>query len=186
MLSQLLFRLTAGLPCRKIDIDGKPYLERYWLGSMFGLTAYLHRFVSGDDERHVHDHPWRWSAALVLAGGYLEERVTALCPTYGWFAVYRRMFPGRVNMIREGDFHRITEPKPETWTLFIHRPRCKSWGFLSRLDAESPDHGMVLYHQPYDTAATHGWHLAAPRGDDANRAPFNWSARHAAESPRAG
>lgn len=168
MIARILYALTARLRCRHIAIDGKPYLERYYVGKFCGWTAYLHRFISSDDERQVHDHPWTTSLALILAGGYLEERVTALCPDYGWLSVFRTMFPGRVNVIRQRDFHRITRPKPETWTLFMHGPRVKSWGFYERFQ----DLRSVLYHQPFDAKETIGWHLRAPLGRDANRAPF--------------
>ena len=58
MIRRALFRYTARRPCRLIDIEGRPYLERYYLGSLFGVTAYLHRFVGYDSDREVHDHPW--------------------------------------------------------------------------------------------------------------------------------
>ena len=168
MIARALFNLTAALPCRFIDLDSKRYLERYWVGQLLGWTFYLHRFVSGDDERQVHDHPWSTSFALVLSGGYLEERLLALCPDYGWLSTHRRMFPGRVNVIRARDFHRVTRPRLETWTLFAHGPRVKSWGFYSR----HSDVRSVLYHQPYDTAAVKDWQLRAPLGRNANRTPF--------------
>ena len=46
MIHKLLFKLTAGLRCKLIDREGAPYLERYYLGRLFGVTFYLHRFVS--------------------------------------------------------------------------------------------------------------------------------------------
>lgn len=168
MLNRLLYRFSGRLPVRFIDIDGAPYLERYYVGSVCGITAYLHRFVSGDDERQVHDHPWGWAAAIVLAGGYVEERLTALCPDYGWLSTWRRMFPCRINVIRARDFHRVTSPKPGTWTLFITGPRVKSWGFYTRLrEARS-----VAYYQPFDTTGSTTWHLTAPRGEDVLRYPL--------------
>lgn len=37
----------------------------------------------------------------------------------------------RINIIRGTDFHRILlVPGEEAWTLFIHGPRTKGWGFL--------------------------------------------------------
>jgi hypothetical protein len=167
MLTRALYRLAGRLPCRLIKVNDKPYLERYYLGSWLGCTAYLHRFVSGDDERHVHDHPWNKAVAIVLAGRYIEERVTWLCPSYGWMDTLRAMRPGRINIIRGRDFHRVTRPKPETWTLFMHGPRIKGWGFLSR---SAP--GAVLYHQPFDTEASIGWYLRAPIGRESNREPY--------------
>jgi len=167
MLRRLLYKLTARLPCRLIKIDGRPYLERYYLGKALGLTFYLHRFVAPDDERNVHDHPWGRSAALVLVGGYLEERLRWFdLASGGWRAKARRMFPGRVNVINGWTFHRITAPRPETWTLFAHTRRCKSWGFLY------PAEEAVVYYQPFDIAANATWWERAPMGAEAGREAY--------------
>ena len=81
---KFLYWLTARLPCRIINgPNGEPYLERYFLFSLFSLfgwTAYIHRFVDNDPNRGLHDHPWAWSCSLVLAGGYHELRATDLSP----------------------------------------------------------------------------------------------------------
>lgn len=166
MLRTLLFRLTAKRPCRLIKIDDQPYLERYYLGSLGNTTFYLHRFVSSDDERNVHDHPWRWSAALVLAGGYLEERLTHFDPNTGWGSRFRRLFPGRINYINPRAFHRITAPKPDTWTLFMHGKRIKSWGFL-----EKTDRGLE-YLLPAKCRGHRKWWQTAPIGAKAERVPM--------------
>lgn len=172
MIRKLLYKLTASLPCRIIDIDGKPYLERYGmpealrkaLKQWFGITIYLHRFVSGDSERHVHDHPWNRSIALVLAGTYIEERVTGFDPETGWQSIQRniRWF----NKINGLDFHRIVKPKPQTWTLFIHTKRIKGWGFLHSMD------NTVTYHQPFDVANNNNWEPTALSGWLTRRQPM--------------
>lgn len=170
MLRRLLFALSGRLRCRLIHISGKPYLERYFLGKAFGITAYLHRFVSGDDERNVHDHPWGWACALILCGGYREERMTHLDPVEGWARRVRRMFPLRVNIIRARDFHRITSPAPDTWTLFMHGRRVKGWGFLQHMNiADGVTRPMVVYHQPYDVAQAQDWTRSAARGCESGR-----------------
>ena len=115
MISKLLYKLTANLPCRLIALDSGPYLERYYVGQLFGVTFYLHRFVSGDSERHLHNHPWRWGRALVLSGGYTEECVTDLCPAAGdsgCLIEERRI--RWWNKVNGNHFHRITAPKPTT------------------------------------------------------------------------
>ncbi len=132
MLRKILYRYTRGRIARRIDLDGNRYLERYLVGQRFGVTAYLHRFVAGDGDRNVHDHPWNWSLSLVLAGGYTEERLVRLDANSGWLTKYRRLRPGSVNLLRASSFHRITRPEPETWTLFLHTPKVREWGFLHR------------------------------------------------------
>ncbi|MCP5137382.1 MAG: hypothetical protein H6981_11350 [Gammaproteobacteria bacterium] len=166
MMRTLLYRLTSNRPCRLITIDEKPYLERYFLARFWGLTIYLHRFVSSDDERAVHDHPWSWSAALILAGGYREERLKHFDPETGWASQWRRLFPGRINWINTRAFHRITAPKPNTWTLFIHGPRVKSWGFL-----EKTERGLE-YLLPQKCVGQRNWWETAPRGELAGRVPY--------------
>lgn len=186
MLRKFLFNVTARLPCRLIHRgQGQRYLERYWLGRWFGITAYLHRFVARDADEWVHDHPWRWSIAIVLTGGYREERLQWFDPATGWRARLRKIGGiRRINVIRAGDFHRIVERTPETWTLFIHSPRVKGWGFLKREKA-SPRrcgmsegcrlHDITVYMQPYNTAANVHWQTSANLGRDAARAPLGVS-----------
>jgi hypothetical protein len=83
MINRALFNLTSRLPCRLIKPDDRPYLERYYVGQLFGVTFYLHRFVSADSERHVHNHPWTRGGSVILAGSYTEEIATDLCPHAG-------------------------------------------------------------------------------------------------------
>ncbi len=166
MLRQLLFNITAKRPCRLIKIDDQPYLERYYMGRFAGITFYLHRFVSSDDERNIHDHPWKWSAAWVLAGGYREERLRHFDPDTGWVSYFRTLFPGRLNIINTRTFHRITEPKTNTWTLFMHGARIKSWGFL-----EKTDQGLE-YLLPAKCVGERNWKKTAPTGANAGRVSF--------------
>lgn len=178
MLRRLLYRLGARLPCRLITRDdGQPYLERYAMPAglrrllaSLGLTVYLHRFVGGDVDRWVHDHPWRFAIAILLTGGYLEERVRSLAPG-GWRAVTRSIQGWRrINVILARDFHRIAIARPDTWTLFVCTKRVKDWGFL-----EQDWHGdtpRLIYHQPFNTQATLGWEAAAPLGREFHRAPL--------------
>lgn len=174
MINKLLFKLSARLPCRQIRVDGKPYLERYYLGQLFGATFYLHRFLSSDQERHTHNHPWGWGRALVLCGGYDEEVATDLTTSAagGYLAETRRV--RWWNRVDGSHFHRIANAKPGTWTLFAHGPRVmidrghvtqpKGWGFLSRS-------GNAVVYLPFPSAASDWW-LTAPKGRDAGRVPL--------------
>lgn len=136
-VNRLLYWLTARLPCRLISLDSGPYLERYYLGEWFGVTCYLHRFVSGDSERHMHNHPWAHGRALVLSGSYVEEVAVDL---YGGGCLTERHTVRWWNVVNGNTFHRIHEAKPGTWTLFMHgerqriklgmTSRLKGWGFI--------------------------------------------------------
>jgi len=148
MLRRLLLALTARLPAPRVIYDRaglSPYLSRWYLigrpkepldahgdrtepphrEEPFGL--YIHKFHRGDDDLELHNHPWRWSASLVLWGGYVEER---RAPDDS--IALRTLYPFRVNVIRANDFHRVALLYGEAWTLFLAGPRTQSWGFWNR------------------------------------------------------
>lgn len=176
MVSKLLYRLSGYLPCRLIRLDSGPYLERYYLGQAAGVTFYLHRFVSSDPERHLHNHPWGWGRALVLTGGYLEDSVVDLCAHMmpsGCITIQKRV--RRWNRVDGSLFHRISDAELETWTLFFHGPRVrlpggqfKGWGFLERVET-----GTLF--TPYMASSgrhVHEWWRGALKGRFAGREKF--------------
>ncbi len=158
-IPKFLYNITGKMPCKIIHLDDVPYLERYYVGRLFNWTFYLHRFVSSDDERVVHDHPWNISISFILAGRYLEER-------FKWFNngiefTYHNLSAFGINVIRGGDFHRIKEPDPETWSLFCHSKRVKQWGFLKLLDDNN-----VMYYPKANQIASAGWFQTAKIGNE--------------------
>lgn len=111
------------------DDDGAPKIHRYYLlgsGKTFGV--FVHQLVGSDPPAVFHDHPWRWGVALVLRAGYLEERYRrGSAPTRRWLG------PGRLNLLRPGDFHRVELRGRPAWTLFVHGRVVRGWGFLDAL-----------------------------------------------------
>lgn len=160
-------------PCRLIDVQGQPYLERYWLcGLPGGGALYLHRFLAPDDARGLHDHPWPWALSLVLVGGYDELRgdpwLVSSC---------RTVRPGRINLILGSTWHRIAALRGrEAWTLFAHGPKTKRWGFAipigpigaARGDGLTAETVMarIAFDQP---GQAWGWWRTAAKGRDARR-----------------
>lgn len=169
MIARRLYRWTAARPCRLISRDGQPYLERYLVGRLGPLTCYLHRFVSGDGDAEMHDHPWR-ALSVVLTGGYVECR--------GWLdghagVTWRLRRAHRVNWLSPGSIHKIAAVEPETWTLFVHGRRRKGWGFFRSITVG--DATGTLYYQPFPPWRGEDW-TGAPLGRDAGREPFGGDA----------
>lgn len=141
IIERLIKRVVATLPSRTITTDGKPYLTRWYLWPRGPRTVadslkddavtpnapfavFIHYFHRGDDDRDLHSHPWSTSVALVLTGGYREEREDG-------FHIKR---PGSINIINAEDFHRVEllNPKQGCWTLFVAGTNTKEWGFRDR------------------------------------------------------
>ena len=125
MMRRFLLWLTARLPVKVIGRD-EPYVEWYHVATfprlLGGFRIQIHRFVRSDPDG-LHDHPWGWSRSVVLSSWYLEERrdrirVRKAGTTYGM----------------TGDtFHRVILPigARDCFTLFIHGPYVKHWGFIN-------------------------------------------------------
>jgi hypothetical protein len=110
-----------------------PYLSRWYVlgdredyGSDFPLNVYVHRFHRSDDDGALHSHPWKWSVAIVLAGGYSEER------RVGDRVVRREVLPLSINVIRGDDYHRVDLLEEDAWSIFIAGPRWDTWYFWDR------------------------------------------------------
>lgn len=176
MLRKILYKLTAKRPARLINLNGERYLERYYIGKLFGATFYLHRFIKADAREPLHNHPWGWGRSLVLAGSYIESRVTDISAATSGGVLTERSRVSWWSVVNGNTFHRIEASEPETWTLFFHGPRTmvrcgscskpKGWGFL--------DKGVdcVVFTPYLSTQPTEWWHKA-PAGCKAGRAPFN-------------
>lgn len=147
MIQRLLMDISGRLPCRIISDGDKPYLERYYLTTLFGTRFYLHRFVASDPDRGLHDHPWRWAFSIILLGWYWEDTRYGLRKVR-WF-----------NKLTGDTFHRVIlfgpsqdlhdyDSTPEVWTLFMHKAqREKPWGFLRNKDQL----GIVYVQHRYKT-----------------------------------
>lgn len=140
--------------------DGRRYIERYLAFDLCGYRAYLHRYLAADGDRYVHDHPWPWCVGIPLVGWYDETRLRSLpsqdCPA---FTQCRRIRVGSLNFMGAMSFHRIDRVGIGTWTLFVHGPRFKGWGFLEM------DSGQVSFRRAASsiTRENAGWTKTAPR-----------------------
>jgi hypothetical protein len=106
--------------------SGNKYLLRVYIkktGKLPGI--YLHRFYDSDHDRFLHDHPWADAVSIILTGRYKEEKLQKDMKTI----VTRDFYPGKVNIIKFGEFHRVNLADEPIWTFFITWNRNKTWGF---------------------------------------------------------
>lgn len=169
-MKRLLHWIASFLPCRIISDNGQPYLERYYVVTLFGVRFYLHRFVGSDPARGLHDHPWRWARSIILSGWYYEERRDGRRKVR-WY-----------NKLAGDNFHRVILPSAflhgwtdwndvlPCWTLFFHDAEyVKPWGFLRRLDGETAML-WIPHNYPKDGSGTpDAWWETAPRGKHETR-----------------
>lgn len=112
--------------------DGDAYLSRYLIASVRGIGVYLHKFHRSDQDRELHNHPWKWAFSIILTGGYREERrIGESLGANVWARVFR---PGAINVIRGDTFHRVDllDEAAGCWTFFVAGPKTSSWGFWNR------------------------------------------------------
>ena len=120
--------------------NGKLYMERYWLfnpyapessgdGNWFPISIRLHHIVRPDQDRHLHDHPWN-ARTVILAGGYTEVRPINPTSEYPYDTEYHHRSAGYTGRLRFGEYHRIIDVEPGTWTLFITGRKRGTWGFM--------------------------------------------------------
>lgn len=139
--------------------DGSDYLSRLLLPRVripftsFSFRPMLHQFHRPDDDREMHNHPWAWSASVILAGSYDEVRLAGdprpdrYMTAEGWCQMcggWRGACAGHepdvdekhvrfFNVIRGDDYHRVSRLRGDVWTLFIGGTKKPddAWGFLS-------------------------------------------------------
>jgi hypothetical protein len=164
LIDKLLFKFTGMLPCRIIrGNQGEPYLERYHLFRLpGGGGAYIHRFLSSDPDRGLHDHPWDRALGIVLAGGYMEQRLL------NDKIVERHLGAGRINRLGGDDFHRVILPhEHHAWTFFMHSVKARDWGFLT-IDSDGKQR-YTAHDKVNEEGSHHRWWKSASRGRDTAR-----------------
>lgn len=197
---QFLFWWSGWLPLRTImagaDTERRsdalmasdhltPLFERYYVGSCFGYTVYLHHYLRSDPDAAPHNHPWPWALVIPLAGGYWERRPLRISEAGLVLRdTWRRPFKPYV--LTENTYHRvIAKPFLTNWSLFIHTQRSgQGWGFLRQFPLR---HGTansdvnawktpqaVWFEKAIDGTSSEAlgcpWHTTVPKGRDCGRA----------------
>ena len=112
-------RLFTRPPDFLIGSPDNPYLRRWHLVRRnFLFNIYLHHIVRDDDDRALHDHPWRY-VSFILSGGYWEVTESG----HRWY--------GRGSVVRRRAVHkhRLEVGSNGAWTLFFSGHRTREWGF---------------------------------------------------------
>lgn len=105
---------------RVIYRDNAPYLVRYTLISCRWFAIFVHCILRSDPDPYLHDHPWDfWT--LLLWGRYREHRLRGP----------RDARMGTLIRHSATDLHRIEVTRGPVWTLFVHGPRYRPWGFAT-------------------------------------------------------
>lgn len=104
---QQLLRIVRGRPVKTIVVDGQEYIRRYYMGTTGDGNddIWIHRILH-PDVRHLHNHPFI-SRAMVLSGGYLEERVN--------HAAWRRP----TDRVQAGVRETLTHLETEKWSNVV-------------------------------------------------------------------
>lgn len=175
---RLIAKLAENLPARNIkhptgDPDGRPYLRRYYVGTLLGIRFYIHHFVDSDPDG-LHNHPWRYGGSLVLADYYFEERRHCL----GHNARRIRF----INFVNGDTLHRVIVPdelkavynihyewqvftdawRLGVWTLFWHTRKVMPWatikdkGTFKQYYEEQPSFTLTAGHSDWWKKAAKG------------------------------
>lgn len=103
----------------------KPTLtQRLWASLP---SVYLHQFLSSDEDRALHDHPW-FNISFLLKGSYVEETIAAGGIHYR--KIRHAWTLSGVKFRSPWTAHRVEliEGRP-CWSLFITGPVVRTWGF---------------------------------------------------------
>lgn len=95
------------------------------------FNVFIHRFHRGDDAGELHSHPFEWSVAFVLVGGYTEER-RVLRASGSWVVKKRLIRPFTFNVIMGDDYHRVDLLEEDAWSIFVAGPKLPTWFFWDR------------------------------------------------------
>lgn len=92
-------------------------------------NVFLHQFLSSDDDRALHDHPWPWMT-IILDGEYLEHLPADASEPIGPTVAHHRRTGDMVIRRDATRPHRIEllDRHPAT-TLFLTGRKSREWGF---------------------------------------------------------
>jgi hypothetical protein len=157
LFEYLMTKLFPYFDITRDDEPGVIYLRRFFIyprDKDFGKNKekgriYLHKFYRGDEDKHLHTHPWSFTS-FILTRGYWEETpfdfskdvMPRMSPWYTGhdpYLVHRngeyriRKFYRRFKLLRRPATwaHRvIIKDKKPVWTIVRTGVKERSWGFI--------------------------------------------------------
>lgn len=169
MWTRILQAMMNQLPTKAIKVDEQDLFYRSFVCKIFGWIVYLHKYLRSDPDRGLHSHPFD-AYALVLSGGYWEERLQSI-DEKGMVIRTKWLHPGAINGIDRHCFHRLqlreekengaVSYKP-SWSLFFCKyVPDKTWGFLRQYPHE--DTHMFMFRKHTENS-DRWWWKSAPKG----------------------
>lgn len=110
---------------QKVGRPECPYLKR-WTFECCKFSIRLHHWLSGDDDRALHDHPWNFYG-IVLKGSYTDITENG-----------KEHMPFGKIFYRDAE-HKHTVDTNGCWTLIITGPVIRRWGFWVRNKSKTKD-----------------------------------------------
>lgn len=150
LIERVLCKLFPHVDILK-DGTNDVYLRRWFISprnkdmKKLQPRIYLHKFYRGDEDPHLHDHPWPFTS-LILTRGYWEETPVSQSrdprislksmATSQYFhrdgEQYRNVFYSAFSVLRrpsEWKHRVILKDKKPVWTIIRTGPKERSWGF---------------------------------------------------------
>ena len=92
-----------------------PYIQR-WVLDFGPFSIRLHHWLTSDDQRHFHDHPW-WYLSLVLKGSYIDRNPKGV----------NNRTVGSLQFFPATHQHTVSVAKGGCWTLLVTGRERRQW-----------------------------------------------------------
>lgn len=140
LLAALALRIMRRPPDFVIGGHDRPYMHRWWvIPRNRWFNIYLHKIIRSDDDRALHDHPWR-NCSILLQGSYVEISPATLPYAFGDPTVVKVRRAGSVVMRRAVQPHRLEIVDGPVISLFFTGRNVRDWGFYA-------NHGWVHWKE---------------------------------------
>lgn len=123
----------------KLGLPDCPYVIRWRVETPFGSVR-LHHWLSHDDDRAPHDHPWNFTT-FVLKGGYRD-----VSPEGNEY-----LHAPTVRHRSATHQHTVFPDEGGCWTVIVTGPKIRTWGFwIAGKFVKMNKYFMKFGHHPCD------------------------------------